>query len=78
MSRCTDTRKRGSGDRHFPGVRARAVLARQQSLQLRDIGGRFIRRQVCPDDLFSLGKTALQADHQRQIGAHARIGGARP
>ena len=55
-------------------ARAFSFLARQELLELRDIGGRLGGRQVGPHDLFGLGDTALQADRQRQIGAHARIG----
>ena len=36
----------------------------------------FLGRQIGLRDLFGLGHVALQADHQRQIGPHARIGRA--
>ena len=58
----------------FPTSAARILLARQQLLQLRDVGRGLLGRQVGLHDVFGLGDTALQAHHQRQIGAHARIG----
>ena len=69
-------RRAGGRDRHLLdlGPRVLLVLARQHALQLRDVRGRLLGRQVGLHDLFGLGDTALQADRQRQVGPHARIG----
>ena len=73
-----DRQSRASGAPRSASSRPRPArslfLPRQQPLQLRDIGGRLLGRQVGLRDLFGLGDAALQANHQRQIGPHARIG----
>ena len=54
-------------------VRTRVLFPRQQSPQIGDIRRRLLGRPIGLHDAFGLGKTALQADHQRQIQPHARI-----
>ena len=73
--------RRGQSERLGPATGILSISARAFSfsfrdsieLQLRDVGSPFLGRQVGLRDLFSLGHVAPQADHQRQIGAHARI-----
>src|SRR4029453_11410694 len=56
------------------GPRVLLVLPQQHPLQLRDVGGGLGGRQIGLRNLLCFGKISLQANRQRQIGAHARIG----
>ena len=56
------------------GTGAAGILAGQHLLQIGDIGGRFLGRQIGLHDAFRLAKAALQTDHEAQILPHPRIG----
>ncbi len=59
--------------RQLSRLRTRILLPRQQSPQISDIRRRLLGRPIGLHNAFSLGKTALQANHQRQILPHPRI-----
>ena len=50
-----------------------AVLLRHHLLEICDIDGRLVRRQMSPRDSFRFREPSLQADHQRQILTHPWI-----
>ena len=54
-----------------------SLLLRQHLPQIGDVGRRLARRQVAARDRLGLLEAALQADHQREILPHLRLG-ARP
>src|SRR5207302_2896393 len=74
-SRCPfgSVRTSGSRDRYLVRLRAGVFFASQQSLQISDVLGGLLGRQVGLHDGFSLGSMALQANYQRQIRPYARI-----
>jgi hypothetical protein len=54
---------------------APGVLLRQHAAQVGDVGLRLLRRKLCAGDLLGLLEAALQADDERQVLAHAAVGG---
>src|SRR5687768_4131147 len=58
------------------GASLRCTLPRDHFAEIRNVGRGLVGRQVGTRDRLGFREAALQADRQRKVAAHARIGGA--